>query len=543
MGESGEPAAGGGDWRRWRWLPLAAAALACLGFALGELRPPLGELGLPLDDSWIHLHFARQIAAGEGLSYNPGRWISGSTSPLWTALLALCFLLPGPVLVWVKLLGALFFLATVDATHRLGRALGLGDALALLAAGLVATTYWLVWSALSGMEVALFAALSLWGMRLQVDERRTPGAPPAGLALLAIAALARPEGYLLLALAAADRLVLWRRTAAGVLRLRLGDLRSLAEGLVLVALVLAPTLAFYRAVGGSVLPTTFAVKASPPAGPWPDGRYLRVVADVLFRSQPIALLAAGAGVARLSAVLGTERDRGLLPALWLAGLPLAYATITPSNGVPAVGNFGRYYFPLLPVVALLGLHGLAAAGRQLPRWLELAGRRLALAAVAAALLLLPQLWGVIAGRPHYLTTIANVQQSDVAAARWLAPRLPPQARLAVQDAGALKFFLPNEILDLAGIVTPEILPFLHGSAAAEETYWEDRLLAFLSATQPDYLVVFPASYPKLTSRVPGFVALKSFAVENNVTMAGDRLVVFATPWNRHPLRPAPPRRP
>ena len=43
--------------------------------------------GLPLDDAWIHLVYARSLAAWHGFAYNPGQLETGSTSPLWAVLL------------------------------------------------------------------------------------------------------------------------------------------------------------------------------------------------------------------------------------------------------------------------------------------------------------------------------------------------------------------------------------------------------------------------------------------------------------------------
>ena len=71
--------------RRPRWL-LPAAAAACLVYLAAELFL-VGRLGFPLDDSWIHLQFAKHLAAGNGLSYSAGERVTGSTAPLWTALL------------------------------------------------------------------------------------------------------------------------------------------------------------------------------------------------------------------------------------------------------------------------------------------------------------------------------------------------------------------------------------------------------------------------------------------------------------------------
>jgi len=489
-------------------LPLLAAAAGLAVYLASEAFVFSGQLGFPLDDSWIHMQFARQIAAGEGLAYNPGRWVAGSSAPLWTALVALVQALPLPPLWGVKLLGAACLLATVHATGRLAAELGLSRGLRHLAAVLVATSHWLLWAALAGMEVHLFTALTLWGLVLHLRERAAGGFGGASLPLLALAGLARPEGFLLLALAIAERTLAglreraWRR-----------DLARLAVPLAAAVLAVAPVLLFFRLIGDSFLPTTFAVKAGDPDF-LPSGRYLRAAVDVLFRSQPVALLFAGAGILRLAERPGTARGRGLLPAAWVLGLPLAYSLLAADNGPVIVGNFGRYLFPLLPLVAVLGVLGWQRPARRL-------GRPARVALVTAALL--PQLWGLAAGVPLYLRTIANVEDGDVAAARWLAERLPPDALVAVQDAGALKYHLPNPVLDLTGIVNPEILPHLRGAD------WERELYGYLAARRPAYLVVFPEYYPRLVT-APGFRRVRSFPVRDNVALAGDELVVFATPW-------------
>ncbi len=529
------------------------AAAACIVYVASELYVFSGSLALPLDDGWIHLQFARNLAAGEGLAYNPaaetagptagaagGGWISGSTAPLWTALLALAFLLPGDPLIWAKALGAACFLGTVVATDRLAAELGLTRGPRLLAAVLTAASHWLVWSALSGMEIALFSFLSVWGIVLHLRERaaRAGAAPPrvpASFTVFAASALARPEGGLLLGLAVADRCLRFDRSAT---ELRVSPAIGRAiwrTGLPAAAAVLVPTWIFYLVAGGSILPTTFAVKAGPPPDLIPSGRYLATVLDVLFRSQPCMLLAAGSGVLLLVARLGGRRDHGLLPALWPIGLALAYSILAAPAGPVVVGNFGRYYFPVLPVVVVLGVLGLEPAGRRLGPAVRVAGARLPLRAVAITAILAPQVWGLVNGPPRYLQTLANVEDSDVAAARWLAERLPAQALLAVQDIGAIKYHLPNRIVDLTGIVNPAILPYLKGSGPRDPVYWEERLLRYLEQERPDYLIVFPRSYPWLTGAAPGFDEVKGFEIANNVTMAGDELVIFSTPWTRFPL--------
>jgi len=515
-----------------RALLLLAGLVACLRYLFAEVARLKGGLGFPLDDSWIHLQFARNLAAGAGLSYNPGELVTGSTAPLWTALLAALFPLPGSVIVWTKLLGVVLYLAGIDATWRLARELGLGRGLAALAAGLTLSTSWLVWAALSGMEIPLFVLLSLWGMILHLRERASPERPPLSLAVLAVAVLARPEGLLLLLLAGLDRLLVFQEaaeeTAAGP-RWRRPALRPLLAGAALAACALAGPCLFYAWAGGSVLPTTYAAKGGGAVRHlMPDFRYLSNVLGLFFRPQPWATLLAAGGAAALAGRLGTPRDRGLLPALWLFGLPLAYSLLTPGTN-KMLGNFGRYYFPLFPVLAVLAALTLEPATRlRLPPAL-----RVVLGTAGALVLLAPTVAVLIQVEAFYVQNVANVQESDVAVAQWLAGRVPADAVLAVNDIGAIKYLLPNRIVDLASIATPEIGREVQKAVAAG-TPWDDAMMAALERQHPDYVVIFPTWFPGL-GRDRRFQLIFTLPIQGNIPMGGNEIMVYSTPWTRVPL--------
>ena len=513
-------------------LLLVAGAVVCLRYLLAEIARLQGGLGLPLDDSWIHLQFARNLARGLGLSYNPGHLVTGSTAPLWTALLSLLFLLPGNVIAWTKALGIALHLAGIDATRRLARELGLSPGLAALAAGLTLATSWLVWSALSGMEIPLFILLSLWGMILHLRERAAPGRPPFSAAVLAVAVLARPEGLLLLALAFLDRFLVFGPEDG---HWRLPSLRTPLLGLAFAACALAGPCLFYAWAGGSVLPTTWAAKGGGGAhGLLPNERYLVNVLSLFFQPQPWMTLFAGAGAVALAARLGTPRDRGLLPALWLFGLPLAYSVLTPGP-TQMLGNFGRYYFPLFPVLVILGVLGLEGPVRALGGLPRSPLLRKALATFGLVLLFAPTLVNLLRGEDFYVQNVANVQESDVAIAQWLAARVPPEAVLAVNDIGAIKYLLPNPIVDLASIATPEIRREVQRATAAGVP-WNDAMVAAIERRRPDYVVIFPSWVPGV-ARDPRFRPVHHLEIPGNVTMGGSEIVVYDTPWTRYPLRP------
>ena len=135
-----------------------AAAVPLTLFLLRE-RQIAGAPGFPLDDSWIHLHFARNLAEGAGFSYNPGVPVAGSTAPLWTLLLAAGALVAGPSLVLAKVLGVAATVAAGVLTRRAAIAWGAPPAVALGAGVALVWTGPLTWGALSGMEVSLAAAL------------------------------------------------------------------------------------------------------------------------------------------------------------------------------------------------------------------------------------------------------------------------------------------------------------------------------------------------------------------------------------------------
>ncbi|HEX9747829.1 MAG TPA: hypothetical protein VGB86_05420, partial [Methylomirabilota bacterium] len=141
--------------------PVAALALA-IGFFLLKTRQLAGGLGVeafPLDDAWIHMQFARNLAEGRGFSYNPGVPVSGSTAPLWTLALGGAFAVLGSHPVLAKVLGIAATLGSAWLAGRLALIWAGRRDLALLASVLVALAGPMVWGALSGMEVTLAAFL------------------------------------------------------------------------------------------------------------------------------------------------------------------------------------------------------------------------------------------------------------------------------------------------------------------------------------------------------------------------------------------------
>lgn len=516
------------------------AAIPALALLAAERYVFGGEWGFPLDDSWIHLVFARALAAGEGLAFNPGALVAGTTAPLWTALLGLLYLLPGSPLLWAKLAGVALHALSAAATRSLALRLGLSPRRAVLAGALVALSSWLVWSSISGMEVSLATYLIVAGLARHLDERARPALPPLSLLLFGLAALARPEALLLPLLATLDRVLRFARRG-DALELDLRQIRDALFGLFVAALVIVSVGLAFLKIWGSPLPTTFSAKSSGPPVWIPELRFLRGVLGLLFAAQPWFVLLAFGGLVESIRRLGTARDRGLLLPLWTFGMPLAAAAMSSGQEI-AVGNFGRYFFPLQPTLILLGLLALDRVAWS--SWREVRWRGVPLPAGVLALLLLvaPGLGDFAAVFGRYLQARENVEASDVAASRWLAPRLSPEAVLAVNDVGAIKYLLPNRVVDLVGIVTPELIPLRRAGVRAGRDYVA-VLADYLERARPDFVLVFPDWFTAPARAPERFQPLRVFRVEHNVAMGGEMMVLYDTPWTRRPLAPEGTDRP
>jgi hypothetical protein len=88
--------------------------------------------------------------------------------------------------------------------------------------------------------------------------------------------------------------------------------------------------------------------------------------------------------------------------------------------------------------------------------------------------------------------VGFIEGEMVQIASWLRDNTPPDALIAVHDIGAVGYFANRPLLDLAGLVTPEVIPFISD---------EERLLAFMQRRGASYVVFFPdwsAAYRRMS---------------------------------------------
>jgi hypothetical protein len=458
----------------------AVAALSLLAFV--ALAAAVAGAGFPLDDAWIHQTYARNLARSGRWEYVPGIVSAGSTAPLWTLLLALGYLLRLPYLWWAYFLGFLSLLWVARGAMALWRRLWPEQAEADWLAGVALVLSWpLVWAAGSGMETLLFGALGLQLLALFYgrDERLRA---TLGFGFLAgLLVLVRPEGLILLLLLAA---ALWLR--------RSNRWRPWPALLFLLAagLPLLPYFAFNLWSSGHLWPNTFYAKQAE-YGALLARPLLWRLAELLFfslggpetglrgMSGAHLLLLPGLLVAGRRALAADWQRRRLwqtLPLLWAAGHVFLYAW-----RLPVTYQHGRYLWAALPVWILFGLAGwqwlLAHSRAGGPSLLRRLWRRVALLSFSALLLIF-----MFLGAQAYARDVAFIEGEMVEAAHWLQLHTPPDALIAAHDIGAIGYFTERPLLDLAGLISPEVVPLLADEAA---------LAVYVQQSGARYLVTAP----------------------------------------------------
>lgn len=549
-------------WRAQPWLAavlplvtLVAVGLAVMGLYIYRELTIAGTLHTPLDDAWIHFRFAENVARGYGMSYNPGILTPGTTSPFWVLVLAACYRLTGEFLITSKVLGGTGFLASIAGIYALSHLIRPNRTLALLCALFAVLNGRFIWAALSGMETTLFTALTIWAIYLHLRYREARGwRTYLPTILLGFAAVTRPEGMALFGLTMLDRLVLINAIPTpgmGLISITTDEAQprgwhftfqrpravQVLLHLIVFALFVGPMFLFNWLTVGSLLPNTFTGQALSQGGSAPSTAsfipnmdYLREAARSFLRDNFLLMGFVPIGVVALAWEQFGRRDdarRGVLPLIWVLGLPVMDAFIAPN-----LRHHERYLMPLLPLVAMVGVYGMTrlaaiVPGRHLN--LSLAGRRFMRVGVLPLLVVGTLLvgakevhsWSIQFGRD-----VRNIDEINVALGEWVRDNTPPDAVIATHDIGAIIFLSDRFVIDTVGLVEPRILPYIKraGTAGVEQ---------YVRAKAPRYFISWPNWYPGITDDPRDCRPIHSVTARlrnDRSLLPSDRMIVYECTW-------------
>lgn len=430
------------------------AWLAVLAIAARILPSPR-----TIDDAFITFRYARNLGDGLGFVYNIGERVLGTTTPLYTLLLAgFSAVLGMDDYPWLALgLNALADGLTCALLVSLGerlsghRAVGIGAGL-LWAVAPMSVTF-----AIGGMETSLVILLQVATVSLYLADRTTWTAATAALALLA-----RPDGLLFVGPLGID-LIFRRRfpRPQAVSSHRHWPWREIAA----FSAILAPWAIFAQFYFGS--PIAHSVHAKALAYHLPPASALLRLAQhystpffeqLLFSNFYflIALWVLYTWLAALGVLQFIRRDTR---AWSIAAYPFLYFAVF------AVVNpliFRWYLAPPLPVYFLLILGGSHKVLSDLRHWIGQRTPNLYPLGLAAAVGLSLNAWTLHPDhgpdRPAPEMAWHQLELLYEQVGRELEPKVTADTVIAAGDVGALGYYSGARILDTVGLVSPQALP-------------------------------------------------------------------------------------
>jgi hypothetical protein len=431
------------------------------------------RLGFPLDDSWIHAAFARNLALSGQWALRLGHPSGGSTSPVWTVLLLPGYLLGLGPLWWSYILGAVQLAALALVGELATRRLSQTYSPRIPWVGVCLAVEWhLVWAAMSGMETLLQALiLTICLVLLLLDTQRFLA---LGM-LVGLSVWIRPDG---LSLLLPTLLTVALRNDSIRSKIRLAGWHLFG-----VAAIVLPYVLLNLWLSARPMPTTFYAKQAEYAA-WQARPVLTRLAPAILQTLtgPLLLLLPGLfWFARSSLAERTARRGAVLG--WSGIYVAIYALRLPPY------QHGRYLIPAMPIMLIMAAIGFAdlwhsaLQHRLLSRILRAWGSGLAMFTLVFLAL----------GARAYGQDVGLIESEMVNTAQWVHSHIPEGDLVAAHDIGALGYFDNHPLLDLAGLISPEVIPFMRDQAA---------IAGYLDARGAKYLVSFPGLYPALEHASP-----------------------------------------
>jgi Gpi18-like mannosyltransferase len=462
---------------------LIATIIILIGAAAARLIPGPRTI----DDAYITFRYARSILAGTGFTFNPGEHVLGTTTPLFTLLMAGLGGLTGGVIApfpWLALLvSTLADMGTCWLLVHIGRKLFAPYA-GMAAAAAWAVAPYSVTFAIGGMETSLYIFLLTAAVAASLDRNWKLAALAAALAFLT-----RPDALIMIGLLAVDRA--WRAWKEPNQRVTWQEAAWFI--LPVSAWVIFAWLYFGSPIPHSVLAKSLAYRLDPLSALI---RLLQHYATPFLENESFGTPAIGVGIVLypfLAAVGGLRAWKADRHAWVTALFPWFYLIVF---AVPNPLIFRWYLATPLPFYFLTICMGAESILNQLITRIKLVQARLPIGSAAIFLIVVQLIFALHAwtlhpdqgpDRPAPQMAYIGLELVYQQAAESLLPILKSGEIIAAGDVGVLGFSTGTRILDTVGLNSPvstEFYPLPAGDYSINYAIPS----ALIAQQKPDYLV-------------------------------------------------------
>ncbi|MDZ4712021.1 MAG: hypothetical protein SGI89_06805 [bacterium] len=411
-----------------------------------------GVSSFPLDDPWIHLTFAKNLAQYFSFSYFKTEMVTaGSTSPLYTIILSVFFLIYNNEMIISYFLGVLFFvLASVSFYNLCKYEFDKEIIFALLCTGIFIIDKWMNFIALSGMETTMFIFILILCAYFYRTRKAIPLAIGLGLLMWT-----RPDSVAFIAAVLIDYLLV-RAYSRDNLRLILFTDKELKQIALTFILITGLYFLFNFILSGSILPNTYQAKLTYYA---PEFRsrydFLKFEVWDYFKYAHYYVIMIGFlfSLGKLIYdLINKNYNQNTIYIVFILALVLIYWL-----KLPYAHRFGRYLMPIIPFFILVGTIGFRDMARIINKYTTNA---LFAKSVFYILIGITYFMGIKIydeTRELYSQQCRYIYDRQVKAAQWIKKNTKEGDIIATHDVGAIGFYSDRKIVDVAGLVTPELI--------------------------------------------------------------------------------------
>lgn len=472
-----------------------------------------------IDDVWIHLKFAKNIADGYGFSFNRGELISASTAPLYTLILAAMFIISQNIIFNIYSISLISSILIVFFYYKISFLLTNNRFFSFIMTLLLSLNPWFTWSALSGMEIILGSLLLIIALYLYLLNKKS-----LTVLFISLGTLIRPETYSILILFFLIEIldILFDKNNTKLLLL------NLVKNIIITLLIILPYGLFCIYTTGSFFPNTYTAKVGDlglfgilnnnfnnvdflKKSLFLINSYLENFLNSLKKIDIFSyFFMPVSSLIFLYKFLKEFKTRYLfLPVIFLF-FPLIVGIIVPNDRVSWPWN--RHMLYLLPLYLIFVFTGFY--------WLVNRKYKIFLVIGVVFLILTQFIFfkrNILEVKNNFVKMTSLIYSQHLKMAQWVKKNLSDKEIIAASDIGVLGFYTNNYIVDTEGLINPKIKTFKYRRNSLKK---DMEIYEYLSKVKPNYLVKFVWVYPNFTNYQ--FPIINKFGT----------FAIYKTPWTR-----------
>ncbi len=446
----------------------------------------------PLDDPWIHLTFARNLIEYWSYSYFKNEMVTaGSTSPIYTLILALGYIFIKNEYVLSFALGILFFSFSGILVYLLLKRIYPENWIAIVAVLIFSLDKGMNFFAGSGMETTLYILLLVLTYYYYVKRRSILTGLFLGLTLWA-----RPDAMAFISAVIIDYIIFLyfkQKSPANNKTIDTFSKNGLIKLMAAFGMVVLIYCGMNLALSGTLLPNTFSAKTAYYSAEFRSRtNFLRYEVWGYFTSSSYSLLIVPFIFGFIKIVLDTVKKRYnyfLLACLFIFGLIFLYWYKMPFAAVK-----GRYLIPVIPFYIIVSVYGAREIFRFMVKFLSDKIIN-ALNIIFFAVLIIYSVISYLDTKVEYAEQTHHISVRNLTAARWINENTPPDAVIATHDIGAIGYYTKRKLLDVAGLVSPQFTPKLF------DPDFSDYMIAEMKRNNVSY-IAFIKEWYQVTNENP-----------------------------------------